>query len=814
MSYSLTMGRNLKTLPVELICHILYNLDMADLLSCTMVCKCIQRVILESSRLQFTIELARHRVVSLLPVTDPLPFAMRLKILRERERAWKFIDWKKKHCLELPATGSVYEFVGGLYGNGREDESGVTTSISFLELPSVDPITRSIANPDLKTWTHAMGDVTIIDFTMDPSQDLLVLVALTQADSKYVYELHLRSIKTNQPHPKASLSVLPCLPRPTAHPHTPEVIAAVRVQVSGDLVALLIKEVLDSAGAHLEIWNWEQNSHNSVCRVIKPGVVEDTHLPQCSMNRHNGIDDFTFLTDESFLLVRPAGRFEVYTFKDPRHGSNPPTLRATYAFPQLSEGYMYWYISMSSNPAPGYVPYGPSTRENGSGHDQIYYPRPDERVHACCLYIFNPSSEENPHVHSFVFFLNIQTLLNPPEEWLPGHATPSRHASRSPLVSGNAQPSLPHNGFSKTPVSGSTYSLSSTSSSPSPSQCQIPPPVPQYPLFPTFDSQAAHPPPPHITPPQSSSFFSTSSCQMMNPSPNSPSLSRPQIITSQPTVASLSPNVVIPWDVWGPQSTRWFEECLSTDWQHAIYGLRTVESVNIPRPMKKARRHISSSASNQVPLPDICTPSTPTIASPSTSQGSSQGTLHNLPNPLPPLNSIATLSSAGDEGDSSTPSESDTADDDHIDEDATDANPHVKGIPTQRRYIRVRDFNPYSFASAREHSSKEKPTSRSASCVGKGKGKHKASKTGWRVPRLVTEPSTTPVKGVFTHDIVSSLPYVEMVSEDTFEMTDVMMDDCRLLLLKVRLHLLWVVSTCSVELLGSEGLRNAHPRLL
>jgi len=37
---------------------------------------------------------------------------------------------------------------------------------------------------------------------------------------------------------------------------------------------------------------------------------------------------------------------------------------------------------------------------------------------------------------------------------------------------------------------------------------------------------------------------------------------------------------------------------------------------------------------------------------------------------------------------------------------------------------------------------------------------------------------------VFKKDIVSWLPYTEVVSEETFEVTDVMMDDCRLLLLK------------------------------
>lgn len=63
----------------------------------------------------------------------------------------------------------------------------------------------------------------------------------------------------------------------------------------------------------------------------------------------------------------------------------------------------------------------------------------------------------------------------------------------------------------------------------------------------------------------------------------------------------------------------------------------------------------------------------------------------------------------------------------------------------------------------------------------------------WGKRRIVREPSITPVKGVFKKDIVSWLPYTEVVSEETFEVTDVMMDDCRLLLLKVcfdSLHLL------------------------
>lgn len=82
--------------------------------------------------------------------------------------------------------------------------------------------------------------------------------------SKYIYNLHLRTISTNEPHPKAPLPILSCLERHPTIPPPPELFAAVRVQVSGDLVGLLIKEAPDPVGAHLEIWNWENDPYYPV----------------------------------------------------------------------------------------------------------------------------------------------------------------------------------------------------------------------------------------------------------------------------------------------------------------------------------------------------------------------------------------------------------------------------------------------------------------------------------------------------------------------------------------------------------------------
>ena len=43
-----------------------------------------------------------------------------------------------------------------------------------------------------------------------------------------------------------------------------DLMPGVRVQVAGNLLALLIKEIPDSPGAHLEIWNWENGPRFSV----------------------------------------------------------------------------------------------------------------------------------------------------------------------------------------------------------------------------------------------------------------------------------------------------------------------------------------------------------------------------------------------------------------------------------------------------------------------------------------------------------------------------------------------------------------------
>ncbi|KAJ7057997.1 hypothetical protein C8F01DRAFT_303767 [Mycena amicta] len=393
-------------------------------------------------------------------------------------------------------------------------ENKVTSGITFFELPSTEP---TCSTEPLKTWTHSIGSLKIADFTMDPAQDLLVLVALAPPRSEYLYSIHLRSLATNEPHPDSSQSmgILPCLPRMPDHQVAFETTGAVRVQVAGDLVALLVKEVHDSVSAHLQIWNWRYGGHHS-----------------CSMGRVAGIEDFTFITDNTFLIVRPSGRFECYTFENPVSCSTTPTLRSSYNLPPLEDGYMYWYICMSSNPAPGYLP-----RREGTDH-RVYYPRPEERIHACCLYIFKPTGPGDHHVHSFVFFLNVRMFLEAPPP------TPRDNYPLAPYSSRvfNALPARPRR---QSPLSASTATSSSSALSPS-APLSLPEPLPA---------------PGPATQPQ-------------------PARTRQMHLRSLYMSSGGGGVRTVPWDEWGPANTRWFDEVLSTDWQHALYGLRTVECVN------------------------------------------------------------------------------------------------------------------------------------------------------------------------------------------------------------------------------------------
>lgn len=252
----------------------------------------------------------------------------------------------------------------------------------------------------------------------------------------------------------------------------------------------------------------------------------------------------------------------------------------------------------------------------------------------------------------------------------------------------------------------------------------------------------------------------------------------------------------VPWEVWGPSSTRWFEECLSTDWQHAIYGLRAVESVEVSKMAAERQFPIHTwptgrQADEDEGRDDTDTASTAAsqgvqtfigsgaAASTSTGVGTASTTttagVHGTQNPpVPPLATGGAGGGAGMVG-GAAPANAGTQPQNL----AALAGALAAPARRERRFLRLRDFNPYAQTKAARLETRDH-------AVFKGKGKIRSL---WRAPKVVKEMSRVNTGGVFKYDIMSSLPYVETVSDETFDVTDVMMDDSRLLLLTVSLFL-------------------------
>lgn len=88
--------------------------------------------------------------------------------------------------------------------------------------------------------------------------------------SKNIYELHLRTLSTNEPHPHAHYSRIPCLPGSYQDIALSDLSPAVTIQVIGDLVAVLFKDLVLDLGARLEIWNWKLGPKHSVSQLSRP----------------------------------------------------------------------------------------------------------------------------------------------------------------------------------------------------------------------------------------------------------------------------------------------------------------------------------------------------------------------------------------------------------------------------------------------------------------------------------------------------------------------------------------------------------------
>ncbi|KAF9269618.1 hypothetical protein L218DRAFT_953244 [Marasmius fiardii PR-910] len=679
-------------LPIELICHILVYLDHLDILLCSLVNRRMKEIIQQSSALQYKLELAKYRMRSSLESYHDPPVAIRLRSLRHNEEAWHTIASRARFRSRFMHTGALYEFQSGIFGQSMENEQHHTTHIVFFDLVKMEN-----GNPHIH-WIHSIVGLMVIDFTMDPSQDLLLLISLAPPSSEYLYELHFRTLSANEPHPRAFSGTVSFLKRPNAWSVLDGIVVA---HISGELTGLLIKEA-PSGGSVLQVFNWKSGPHD-----------------RCQVRRVTGIDDFNFLSQDKVLVVRSAGVFEVYQL--PTDFSKAPVLLASYAFPPFGFSFNnFWYISLSSHPAPGYNPNAGKSPTLDEHPNKSYICNPEDRLHCCCIY-----THTNLSAHSFVFFFRSGTFLNPPPHWQEigaGHPFPW-----NPTILTNDQDQQ------------SSYDTLPPLSFPTLTSPLI---SPQLEFNPTPSLPTSRPASPmSFALPESPSSELSGLLSLPDVSQNPQSflfheatLTLPQNSTPVFRRSTYEPSEPIPWKVWGPQSTRWFRQHFSKDWHHASYGLRTAELVSNP---------------NSVDDPTVVLVQDGTLV---VNEGENTWD----------------VSEQGEEGDRELP----RPDMPNIFEREIEGPSGTQEQSRNRKYLRVKNFNPYVISRMMEEMS-----------ILDGEDSLKTLDNGLTY-RVITKASVTKGEDVFREDIVSSLPYVEVTSNEQFDASDVMVDDERLLIIK------------------------------
>ncbi|KIJ61610.1 hypothetical protein HYDPIDRAFT_189506 [Hydnomerulius pinastri MD-312] len=526
-------------LPTELLCHVLSYLDAHQLVRARRICKVIKCAIDFFELHQYTIDLGFYQMYEgqSPPGHDrsPVPVATRRKELRQFEASWRRLQYRHRTTFPLPIAGPVYEFVGGIYALTGEN------SLRFAVLPDG-------ANPHseepIRTWDFGVDTASMIDFTFCPSQDLLVIVTMTADNEPHAYDLHMRTLSLNKPHPNATLPIIKALNKGEGATDFYHAVGPVKLQIMGNYLALLCRDTVvnsEDIGDYLQLWTWTAESgYGFVLRF------------------EESINDFAFISSDRFVLLADDGTLEIYSFGGDKQSS--PICMAKLGMPKLMRDWQFADAFLGGNPSPatvgmsatGYPWLTPhavpdATSSNGSSGDgrtqfapppvPTFHPNRDDQLIAIHVTVLRSTNETD--THSFVYFVMRSTILRMEgvyQDWFGGPPSVSLYGL------GEGSKSTPNHAHEHSHNSAPVETLDAS------------------------------------LPSGSSSMVEITITSGLSSLPSSPISSLPDASDST-TDPDPPPSLCLPWTLWGP-CTHWFPDALHVDWQNSVFGFRTIESIN------------------------------------------------------------------------------------------------------------------------------------------------------------------------------------------------------------------------------------------
>ncbi|KAF8607146.1 hypothetical protein BDV93DRAFT_542163 [Ceratobasidium sp. AG-I] len=258
--------------------------------SCQLACRLLRNIVKSDVCIRYLLELdACGHVEPANPRWD-LTFAQKLEMVRNHRSRWEHPEKVTPTIFELHIGegGATYEFAGGVYARGirsMQNPFSAPRRLNFYQLPSPNKGT------DYKHWVISDLGLDARDFGMDPEQDLLVLLEAERGRQHGgIYRIHLRTMSTNQSHPKTSVGQSILVHQ---HPLGLPPAATFYFEISGHLLAVLFRSISQQVQSYVVIWDWT------------------TGLELARAHTVGGNDaSFTLLSDDLFVLSRFSESYE------------------------------------------------------------------------------------------------------------------------------------------------------------------------------------------------------------------------------------------------------------------------------------------------------------------------------------------------------------------------------------------------------------------------------------------------------------------------------------------------------------------------
>src|SRR5258706_7749576 len=134
------------------------------------VCKRFHEIITSSTEINYKMELAIAGYQN-GPALCQTPLSERLQRLRQTQKGWLGLNFKRRQTIELEKETPTYELQGSVFLRGRSSAgSNSTAGISGYIMAS------ALTGDEMHQWTVECFASEVRDFTLDPLQDLLVLI--------------------------------------------------------------------------------------------------------------------------------------------------------------------------------------------------------------------------------------------------------------------------------------------------------------------------------------------------------------------------------------------------------------------------------------------------------------------------------------------------------------------------------------------------------------------------------------------------------------------------------------------------------------